>query len=513
MRDFIEKHRECVIGTLSGWDRIRFRGTQRMLAHVGGLMTYLGQAGVLLKEFGDAVERKSAFMKTSVEQCAAELGCPSRYVNSGAISKEAIALEMAGQNPGKEGLVCLLSAVEPCMSFMVGKDPERKRLVLRAGMRKCLHLYGYMIDETFGWMSIRMQTWFPFTIQVCINGREWLARQMKRAGIEFERRDNCFAWISDMDAAQTLMSAMDELDWPRELERVCRAMNPRLDEQTSEWPVPRYWSAQETEWATDVMFRGSEELTRIYPALVRGSIVVHGAKDIMRFLGGRKLTATFTGEAQSDVKTRIEGIRVKHRVKRNSIKFYDKQGSVLRVETTLNDPSDFKAFRPKEGGGDDEKEWRKVRQGVADLHRRGVVSQAANERLLDALASFDTGKTLEAILKPVCQPVPYKGRNARGLNPGRPDDRHLIQVISQGSFALGGFRNRDLVPFLKRDGEEAAITSRRITNLLRILRAHRIIRKISKTNRYLLTPVGCEISTAILKVYLLTLQQVASVAA
>jgi hypothetical protein len=58
------------------------------------------------------------------------------------------------------------------------------------------------VDEVFGWMSIRIQTWFPFTIQVCINGREWLARRMDREGIAYTRRDNCFTWIEDLAKAQ-----------------------------------------------------------------------------------------------------------------------------------------------------------------------------------------------------------------------------------------------------------------------------------------------------------------------
>src|SRR5207244_11152129 len=106
-------------------------------------------------------------------------------------------------------------------------------------------------------------------------------------------------------------------------------------------------------------------------------------------------------EVTSDFKDRTEGVRIKHRVKDNSIKAYDKGGSVLRVETTMNDPRDFKVLRKKHGESKGKASWRPRRRGVADVHRRAQVSEAANERYLEALAATDTstplGELIEAI--------------------------------------------------------------------------------------------------------------------
>ena len=107
-------------------------------------------------------------------------------------------------------------------------------------------------------------------------------------------------------------------------------------------PLLRYWSADETEWATDVMFR-SPEVAELYPHLLRHAMTTFGSFDVMRFLGRQGLPRvpgvhpTFQGEVVSDLKRRPEGVRIKHRVNSNSIKMYDKQGSVLRIETTIND--------------------------------------------------------------------------------------------------------------------------------------------------------------------------------
>jgi len=65
----------------------------------------------------------------------------------------------------------------------------------------------------------------------------------------------------------------------------------------------------------------------------------------MRFLG-RQLHPLFQGEVVSDVCDlafkRIPGARIKHRVKQNWLKVYDKAGSVLRVEMVFNEPEGFK---------------------------------------------------------------------------------------------------------------------------------------------------------------------------
>lgn len=512
MQEFIRKHEDMVVGVLSGWDRVRFMGTLRMLSCAGGMMVYLSKAGVLLKDFGGFVQSKSDGMKEAIHARAKELGRPVVYLNSSRICKEEIALGIAQRDGIKEGLVCVLSAVEPCMSYLIGKDPERKRLVLKAGLRKCLHLYGYVIDETFGWMSIRMQTWFPFTAQVCVNGREWLARQMDKVGIAYERRDNCFARINDVASAQALMEKMHGLNWPEELERVAGALNPLHGRMIPEWPMPTYWSARETEWATDVMFRSERDLASIYPALVRGAIQAYSSPDVMRFLG-KKLVGQFKGEIQSSYKHRPEGIRVKHRAKANSIKVYDKQGSVLRVETTINDPREFKVYRAKEGDPNGEKHWKVLRRGVADLHRRASVSQAANERYLDALAALDTSQSFGELLRPECRAVIYRKRKVRGLRPWLDDEQDLLRAISRGEFALEGFRNKDLVAHLGLGNLGPKKASARISRLIRILRAHRIIRKSPGCHRYFLTPKGRILAAAVLQVQLITLQQVARAAA
>ena len=106
----------------------------------------------------------------------------------------------------------MLSVVEPCRSFAVAPNRQTRRLEVRP--RKCLHYYLYRIDPEFGWMHVRLQTWAPYEIQVYVNGREWLARQMDRAGIGYRRSDNKITQVDDFGAVSALGERFAHTDWP-----------------------------------------------------------------------------------------------------------------------------------------------------------------------------------------------------------------------------------------------------------------------------------------------------------
>ncbi|MBF0421827.1 MAG: hypothetical protein HQL73_02420 [Magnetococcales bacterium] len=125
---------------------------------------------------------------------------------------------------------------------------------------------------------------------------------------------------------------------------------------------------------------------------------------------------------------------------------YDKQGSVLRVETAINDPAGFKAFRTPEGTPDAPRAWLPMRKGIADLHRRAEVSQAANNRYLQAIASVEDTTSLGELADRVCRPVISNGRRTRAINPYPLDDARWLTAVSRGEFTIQGFRNRDLRP-------------------------------------------------------------------
>jgi len=511
MNRFVDKYSAKLVGVISGFDRLVLKGTLRPLSYPAGMMNFLYAKEVLLKDFGPYVEEVSEQLKEASQEEAGRLGRTNRYLESSRTRKEPLASAIAKKEGIEEGLICLFRTVEPCMSYDIYRNRQTQRLELVKRQRKCLWIYHYWIDAQWGFMSARIQTWFPFDIYVCLNGREWLARQMDRVGMSYQREENCFLRIEDPQEAQRLMDKQLRTRWLTPLRQLSRRLNPAHGRIFRGLPIEYYWSVHQSEWATDLMFRSAAELARMYPALVRGAMENFSSPEVMRFLG-KRLHGNFTGEVVSDVCQRPEGIRVKHRVKANSVKMYDKHGSVLRVETTINDPKDFRVFRPLEGNPAGEKAWRPLVRGIANLGRLATVSQSSNDRYLDALAALDTDTPISTLVDRVCRAVEWQGKRVRALRPWSEDDRLLLKAISRGEFNVNGFRNRDLLPLLfpeasQLPAEERRRYSARVTRKLRMLRAHGIIRKVQGTHRYVLTKGGEQTVTAILQYQQVTLAQ------
>jgi len=516
MDAFIQKYQKNVTGVLSGWDRVRIRGMQRILANVGGMMSYLAHVGVRLKDFGAFVERTCLQVRQASEQAARRLERPVHYLRCSTIDKYEEAETIARHNRVREGLVCVFSCVEPCQSYKIQSDRATKTISLQKASRKCVHLYHYWMDKDFGLMHARLQTWFPFTIEVCFNGRSWLARQMDRQGLRYEQRDNCFTWLQDVSASQKLMEPLRRFHWPTFLQSIAQQVHPLQKDILQGFRTEYYWSMTESEWATDVIFDSPQALAQVYPSLVQGAMTTFASGDVMRFLG-KKPSGPFQGQIVSSYLRRPEGVRVKHSVQGNSVKMYDKQGNLLRIETTMNNPYSFKAYRPKENDPKGAPQWRYLRKGVADTQRRAEICQGVNDRYLEALASLDSAVPIKQLVAAVCRPTRWKHRPVRALQPWSEIDQRLLMVVSRGEYTLQGFRNRDLAahlyPKASGDHEEQHRASARVTRLLRLLRAHGLVRKISGTHRYRLTPKGREIATAVLRYQSATLQQLSKIPA
>ena len=479
-----------------------FRGTLRSLAYGDGVDRFLGAVGVRYKDFGGYCQSLTDKLVAHAQQVAVREGRPYVYVASSSASKEEIARGILQRNPVGEGLVCVLRCVEPCRSFSIRRNAQG-RFRFQASERKCLHLYFYYQDREFGLMHVRLATWLPFGIQVCLNGREYLAQRMRQAGMGFAQRDNCFVGLDDLPRAQRMLSELETRDWSRLLGALARRVNPLLGAKSGLNLRPYYWSVRESEYATDVMFKDSAALARLYPSLVEHAMRRFSCQDVLRFLG-RRTSARFSGEVSSRRLTRVEGVRVKHRVEENSIKMYDKQGSVLRIETTINNPRRYKVRRSTRHNGVRAQRWIPMRLGVTDLPRRVDVSRAANERYLEALAVVDAPAPVARLLDKVSRPVVKEARPYRALRPISPQDARVFLAVLNGKFLLKGFTNRDLRDLLAVnapcDKASARRASGRTTRLLRLLRAHGLIRKVSSTWYYRVTPAGHSTMTAALRI-------------
>jgi hypothetical protein len=348
MTMFEDVHADRIVGTLTTFDRMIFKGHLTRLYGPGAISAMLWRLGFPLTEFTQYATAATEELTANAKAVAAEAGRPYLYSDrsrrrGGDLTKEDTARAIADRDGITDGVVCVFSVVEPCWSFQVRADHRTHRLEAIRRERKCVHHYVYLIDPEFGFMHVRVQAWIPYEIQIYINGREWLARQLDAAGVGYRRYDNALLSVEDLEVADTLCEKLAHRSWPRLLNAFARRVNPLLAKITAAGFGGYYWVLDQAEIATDVMFQTRPQLLAIWPDLVRHASVNLSSTDVLRFLG-RKLHPALRAEVLTEAKRRPEGWRIKHRLARNWVKVYDK-ASVLRVETTINNPREFRVLR------------------------------------------------------------------------------------------------------------------------------------------------------------------------
>jgi hypothetical protein len=519
---FLNRFGTSITGVLSGFDRLRLRGTLRHLFQPTVMEAYLNACHILIKDFGAFAHGLTARLKAVAYASAEQARRPFRYLSSSQISKEALARQIAREDGVTSGLIAIFSALENCLSYSVRGDRQTKHIHLVLEPRKCLHLYHYFLHAELGLCHVRVQTWFPFTVDVCLNGRDRLARQMDQAGLAYRQRDNCFVWVEDAARAQALLDQQLRTDWPGVLGRLLDQAHPLHNEICRPIGQTYYWTASASEYATDLIFRDAPSLAALYARLVHHGLRTFASPDVMRFLGRKtptqsgRVQGNFRGEVISDLKHRPEGIRVKHSVNGNSVKMYDKEGSVLRIETTINKTEEFRVYRAKQGEPGGEKTWRPLQRSVGELWRRAQVSGAANRRYLQALASVTDKTPAGQAAAKVGRAVVRDGRRHRALNPWSEKDAALLAAVSRGEYVINGMRNRDVRRQLWVKVGTDKVERRRAgagTRQLRLLRAHGLLRKVSGTHRYVVTEGGRKIITAVLAARQADVEQLTALAA
>jgi hypothetical protein len=430
---FEDLHRDRITGSLAMYDRMIFKGRLTGLYKQNGAKCFLWTQGVALTDFTAYAKWTTARIADNARGLAEAAGRPVisfDHVKTRNYSqrKDELAQSIARADGITEGIICVISAVESCMSFQVRKSFKTKTIEMYRRERKCLHHYLYLADPEFGFMHIRIQGWIPYDCQVYINGREWPARRLDEAGIGYVRYDNSLLRVEDLEAAARRCEEFAHRAWPRVLGAFARRMNPILPAVRAADYGGYYWLTDQAEIATDVMFKSRRELLDIWADLVHHAALNLGSEDVLGFLG-RKLHPCLAAEVVTDTKRRPEGWRVRQRMGPNWVKMYDK-ASVLRVETVINNPREFRILRlVTDDQGRRERRWCPMRKGVSDLYRNFQLGMGANQRYLQALAAAPLKGEGVAALDALCRPGPNTGApspaSARSTLPTWPSSRPL----------------------------------------------------------------------------------------
>src|SRR5438128_2976640 len=310
---FLAKFASLIVCTLHCFDRVIFKGHLAMASprELERFVDYVLKVPrshfikVLAPGYSDRlVEHAQGFAK--------KFGRTYLY-RTGSFRKDQWAEQLIREQRIEGGLVGILCTQETCNSFQVVPGDRRPRFVSKPRAQRVL--YYYFLDPQPGLIHVRLQTWAPFTLQVYVNGHDWLAQQLVRLGLGFVLTHNAFTQLDEPAQAQRQADRFARLDWPRILNRYAHRVNPLLRKDFARYRVR--WVVDQAEFATDLLFQNPAALTGLYQKLLQFATVTFTPKDILEFLG-RKWDRRFDGDVQTEVKTdRLLGTRIKHRMTRN----------------------------------------------------------------------------------------------------------------------------------------------------------------------------------------------------
>lgn len=482
-----EQYREQIRGTLSCYDRIILRGTIPVWCFADGMTSFLHSKQIKVFDYPDKLAKPlREEIRANAERLATENGIEIEFIRKiKNFRKEDRIQAILKQRGSHSGLVHIFSAMETCTSYKPWHERQTGKNSLVNDSGKCLHYYFYFIDPEFGLCYLRVPTWCPFQLQFYFNGHNWLAAKLTKRNMSYLLKDNVFLEISDFSTAQELSDKIRVEDLHQVLDIIAERYCPFLKSHGLSY----HWSIMQAEYATDIVFKRQSALKLLYEPLIRTAIHSVKPENIATFLG-EKLHGNYQGEIGNNFNTRIQGTRIKHQMGAVSIKMYDKFSLALRIETTVNDVSQFKLYREvNQRDGSRVKKMATMKKNIYSLFPLVRLLKVSNQRYLEFISTFPDPTDGIKKLKTVSQTITSGERNYKGFNFFAEEDQELLTVIARGEFNISGFRNQSLQPFLFNK------TPNQISRILKRLRLHGLIKKAGSTYKYYLTSLGKSVIT------------------
>jgi hypothetical protein len=352
-------------------------------------------------------------------------------------------------------------------------------------------------------MSVRLQTWAPYEVQIALNGREWLKRLLDKSGVKYVLDGNKFLDIEDFEFAQRLLESQLDTRWVEMLSGFLPNVFPSMKAVLGN-EMSYTWTLWQSEWAKDYIFHEPQVLNSHMNQLLRYAFITGTSDRVLRYMG-RPVQANgqphWAADPELISRTSLwyDGARIRHWVDKNSLKMYNEQ-NVLRFEFTMNDPTRFRIHRTVEGGDSNVKKFLPMRKGIADIPVRTQICSQRINSFTEQIATFEEDVSVGEILSKVNMHVVSNGKRYRGLDvTGK--DLALLQAVSDPKFFVDAITNKHLQEILGSTTWANGFTGRslsgRISRHLRLLREHGLIKKMPKQHRYMLTPKGRLLATAL----------------
>lgn len=390
-----------------------------------------------------------------------------------------------------EGVVFIGVAQEKAWSFRAHKvaKPGQGLFDFSRQSVSVNHYYFYLQDRDWGPAFIKVGTYLPYPVRVCLNGHEWVKQQLRRERVGFDSLDNGFLACADPQKLQAVCDALG----PEDVQRFFDRWLERLP-----WPFTRAdraagFAHRLAIWQLEVsltqVFDRPVQGRHFFTELIRENLDL-GRPDRVSLLFPTRLTRA-TPPPSYGYRTRV----ITHNVspslhveyKHSHVKQYFKAERALRTETTINDPHDFYSAK-----------------GLSHLPYLRGAGEQVNRKLLEVERLSQHCVLSQEALDRLQTPTLENGQHAPGLRFGDPRVMALLQALCGFVHLPHGFRNRDLRPKVATllGLDEQTYTPGRMSYDLRRLRLKGLIHRIPGTTRYIVTTYGLRVALFYSKLYL-----------
>lgn len=404
--------------------------------------------------------------------------------------KEDLAVEYRGKLSGKEGVLFIGKAQEKVKSFRTTgrRDPQTGASYpwLLPVTVLVNQYYFYALDEDFGPFFLKFSSYFPFTARLCVNGHEYVKRQLDKEGIAYEALDNGIRSCANPQRMQEIANELDD----QKIDALLRKWLARLPH-----PFPaadrqagfRYQlSILQVELSRTQVFARPLAGRLFFEEVIRTNLDL-GRPDNVQLLFDRRVLRTTPGKFRTRVITAgvLPSLYIDYKSSR--LKQYLKEGLALRTETIINNPRDFRLGRL-----------------LVNLAALGKLGFAANRRLLDVQKASQDCLLGEACFREVTTPCQVGRQRASALPYGQPVTLALLHLLLLFRLLPRGFRSRELREHYARLlGQDPRLcTQGQLTYQLRRLRLHGLIVRQAKTHRYEVTDRGLRVALFFTRSYL-----------
>jgi hypothetical protein len=402
--------------------------------------------------------------------------------------KDDIAQQYLAAFKGDEGVLFIGKAQEKASVFRTDKRRDAAGKTYPWIIRSTAmpnHYYVYILDRDFGPLFIKFCSYFPYAAKLCLNGHEWLKRQLTHRGIPFEPLDN---GIRSTDQAGRVQRIADTLDAAK-IEAVFRKWLRRLPHPFA--PAHRAAGYRYQLSILQAEFALTQVLDRpltgrcFFEEVIRENLDI-GRPDQMQLIFNRRVTRRTPGGFRTRVLTEgvVPSLHVQY--KRSKVKQYHKEGQALRTETTINDTYDFAIGR-----------------ALGNLPALREIGFAANRRLLRVESLSHDCLIGEDCLDTVTSPVRVHDQRAAGLRFGDRRVHALMHALCLFALAPTGFRHREFRDHVAQLQARAPETypAGSMTYDLRRLRLHGLIERVPRSHRYRITATGAQVAMFYARVY------------